>query len=158
MGAEKGAQGRRDREGAEEGRPRERFVQGMMEPRLGGRLLALGTGAVATGMMDAVVPPTAWARSEAVAIGPALALWDSAAALAGRGGEVGRVLQGLWGEGLEDVPQGGQGRRPGMRALRRSEASSWPWWVRCQETSVVASGVCPRERWMRRGGTPAASR
>jgi hypothetical protein len=120
MGAEKGAQGLRDREGDEEVRPRELFVQVMMEPLLGCMLLALGTVAVATGMMDAVLPPTALALREAVAIVPALALLESADDLAVRGGEVGIVLQVLWGEGIEDVTQGGHGRRPCMRALRRS--------------------------------------
>ena len=120
MGAEQGAQGRRDREGDEAVRPRELLVQGMREPLRGCMLLALGTVAVATGMMDAVLPPTAVARREAVALGPAVALLESADDLAGRGGEVGRVLQVLWGAGIEDGTQGGHGRRPCMRALRRS--------------------------------------
>ena len=111
-------------------RPWELLVQVMMEPRRGCMLLALGTGAVATGMMDAVWPPTAWALREAVALVPALAMLESADDLAVRGGEVGIVLQGLWGAGIEDVTQGGHGRRPCMRALRRAEASSWPWWGR----------------------------
>ena len=119
-GADQGAQGLRDREGAEEVRPRELFVQGMMEPLLGFMLLALGTVAVATGMMDAVLPPTAVALREAGAIVPALALLDSADALAVRGGEVGIALQGLWCEGLADVTQGRHGRRPYMKAWRRS--------------------------------------
>ena len=63
-----GAQGRRDSEGEEEVRPGELFVQVRMEPLLGCMLLALWTVAVATGMMDAVVPPTAWALREAVAV------------------------------------------------------------------------------------------
>jgi hypothetical protein len=120
MGADQGAQGLRDREGEEEVRPRELFVQVMMSPLLGFLLLALGTVAVATGMMDAVLPPTALALREAVAIVPAWAMLESADDLAVRGGEVGIGLQGLWGEGIEDVTQGGHGRRPCMRALRRS--------------------------------------
>ena len=141
MGAEQGAQGLRDREGAEDVRPRELCGQGMMSPLLGCMRLALGTVAVAPGMMDAVLPPTALALREAVAIVPAVARLASADDRAVRGGEVGRVLQGLWGAGREDVTQGGQGRRPCMRALRRSEASSWPVGVRGKETIVVASWV-----------------
>jgi hypothetical protein len=45
-------------------------------------LLALGTVAVATGMMDAVFFSTAWALIEAVAIVSTLAMWDGADDLA----------------------------------------------------------------------------
>jgi hypothetical protein len=45
-----------------------------------------------------------------------------------------------------------------MRALRRVEASACPVWVRGRESRVVARWGCPRERGMRRGVTPAASR
>ena len=120
LGAEKGAQGLRDRAGEEAVRPWELWVQVMMEPLLGCMVRARGPVAVATGMMAAVVPPPALALREAVARGPAWAMSASADALAGHSGEGGRVLQGRWGAGLEAVTQGGHGRRPCMRALRRS--------------------------------------
>ena len=82
-------------------------------------LLALGTVAVATGMIDAVLFPTALALREAVAIVPALALLDGADDLSVRGGEMGIALQVLWCKGSEDVTQGGHGRSPCMRELRR---------------------------------------
>ena len=56
----------------------------------------------------------------------AVALWDGADALSVCGGEVGVALQGCWGKGGEDIAEGGHGRSPCMRALRRSEASSCP--------------------------------
>ena len=109
-------------------------------------LLALGTVAIAAGMLDAVWPPTVWARREAVAVMAALALLDGADGPAVRSGEVGGALQVFGRTGGEDVAQGSHGRSPRMRALRRSEASSCPLWVRWKETIVVASWVCPRER------------
>ena len=83
-------------------------------------LLALRTVAVATGMMDAVLPSTVLALIEAVPIMPALALLDGADDLAVRGGKRGIALQGLWGKGRADFTQGEHGRSPCMRALRRS--------------------------------------
>ena len=65
MRADKGSEGLRDGEGEEEVRPGQLCVQVVREPLLGCMLLALGTVAVATGMMDAVVLPTAWALLEA---------------------------------------------------------------------------------------------
>src|SRR5439155_12155914 len=65
--ADKGTQALGDGAGEEEGRPRQLWVQVVCEPLLGLMLLALGTVAVATGMLDAVGPTTAWARREAVA-------------------------------------------------------------------------------------------
>jgi len=53
-----------------------------LEPLLGCMLLTLGTVAVATGMIDAVVPPTSVALREAVTIMPASALLDGADDLA----------------------------------------------------------------------------
>src|SRR2546428_12197567 len=120
--------------------------------------LTLRTVAVATGKLDAVVRATAVALIDAVAIVSAVAVVESADDLAVRGGESGRTLQGLRRKGVEDLAQGRHGRSPCMRALRRSEASACPVWVRCKETIVVASWVCPRERWMSRGCTPASSR
>jgi len=58
-------------------------------------LLTLGTVAVATGMVDAVLSPTAGALIEAMAVRAALALLDGADDLAVRDGEVGRALQVL---------------------------------------------------------------
>jgi hypothetical protein len=83
-------------------------------------LLALGTVAVATGMLDTVVFPAALPLRAAVTVGSAVALWDGAADLAVCEGQLGRALQGLGRTGGEDIAQGGQGRRPCMRALRRS--------------------------------------
>jgi hypothetical protein len=37
-----------------------------------------------------------------------------------RGGQVRIARQGLWGKDMEDVTQGGHGRMPCMRAVRRS--------------------------------------
>ena len=59
MRADEGSERLRDGEGEEEVRPGQLFVQVVLEPLLGCMLLTLGTVAVATGMMDAVVPPTA---------------------------------------------------------------------------------------------------
>ena len=80
--AETGTQGLRDRAGEETMRPRALFIQGVLAPLGSFLLLALGTVAVATGMMDAVVPPTAWALREALAVMAALALLDGADDLA----------------------------------------------------------------------------
>ena len=59
MRADEGSEGLRDGEGEEEVRPGKLFVQVVLEPLLGFMLLTLGTVAVATGMLDAVVSPTA---------------------------------------------------------------------------------------------------
>jgi hypothetical protein len=83
-------------------------------------LLTLGPGAVATGRLDAVVPPPVLALREAVTVMAALALWESPDDLAVRHGEVRVARQVLWRKGGEDVAEGGHGRRPCMRALRRS--------------------------------------
>jgi hypothetical protein len=75
---------------------------------------------IATGMMDAVVPPTALALREAMAVVSAAASADGADDLAVRGGEGGITLQGLWHKGVEEIAEGGHSRSPCMRALRRS--------------------------------------
>ena len=139
-------------------RPGALLLQVVVEPRLGCMLLTLRTVAVATGMLDAVVRATAVALRDAVAIVSAVAVLEGADDLAVRGGESGRTLQGLRRQGGEDLAEGGHGRSPCMRALRRSEASSCPVGGRWKETSVVASWVWPRERWMSRACTPASSR
>ena len=64
MRADEGSERLRHGEGEEEVRPGQLFVQVVLEPLLGLMLLTLGTVAVATGMIDAVVPPTAWALVE----------------------------------------------------------------------------------------------
>ena len=88
MRADEGAQGLRDGEGEEEVRPGQLFVQVVLEPLLGFMLLTLGAVAVATGMIDAVLPPTAVALREAMAVVAALALLDGADDLAVCSGEV----------------------------------------------------------------------
>jgi hypothetical protein len=80
--AEEGSEHLRHGEGEEEVRPGQLVGQVVLEPWLGRMRLTLGTVAVATGMMDAVVPPTAWALREARAVMAALALWDGAEDLA----------------------------------------------------------------------------
>jgi hypothetical protein len=83
-------------------------------------LLTLGTVAVATGMIDAVLLPTALALIEAMAVMAALALLDGTHGLAVRGGEVGVARKVFWSKGVKDIAEGGHGRSPCMRALRRS--------------------------------------
>ncbi len=158
MRAQQRAEGLRHGEGEEAVRPGQLLVQVVLEPLLGCLLRTLGTGPVAAGMMDAVVLATTVALREAVAVVAAVALWDGADDLAVRGGEGGRALQRRWRQGVEEVAEGGHGRSPGMRECRRPSASACPLGVRCQEIMVVARGVGPRERCMRRGFTPAARR
>ena len=83
-------------------------------------LLALWTVPVATGMIDAVFFPTVLALREAVSVMAALAMLDSTDGLAVRGGEVGITRKVRWRKGVEDIAEGGHGRSPCMRALRRS--------------------------------------
>ena len=83
-------------------------------------MLTLGAVAIATGMMDAVVSPTALALIEAMAVVAALAMSDGADDLAVRGGEVGITLKVLWRKGVEDIAEGGHGRSPCRRELIRS--------------------------------------
>jgi hypothetical protein len=156
--ADEGTQGFRDGEGAEEMRPRELCVEVVLEPLLRCILLTLGAVAIATGMLDAMVSAPGWALLAAVAVRTAAALLEGADDLTVRGGERGRALQGLWAKGRADLTQSDHGKSPCLRALRRSSASSCPVWVRGRETRVVSSGVWPRERWMRRGCTPASRR
>src|SRR5713101_849596 len=78
MRADEGSKRLRDGEGEEEMRSGELFVQVMLEPLLGFMLLTLGTVAVATGMIDAVLLATTVALIEAVAVVSALALLDGA--------------------------------------------------------------------------------
>jgi hypothetical protein len=101
-------------------RPGQWCVQGVLEPLPGCRLLTLGTGTIAPGMLDAVLSPTAGALREAVAVVSTLALVAGADDLAVGAGEVGRALQVLWRKGGAELAEGGPGWRPCMRALRRS--------------------------------------
>jgi hypothetical protein len=78
MRAEKGAEGLGDGKGAEKVRPGQLSLQVVRKPLLGFLRLALGTGPVATGMLDAVLFLTVWALREAMAIGAAAAVLDSA--------------------------------------------------------------------------------
>ena len=114
-----GAEGGRDGAGEEAVGTWELCVQGVRKPRRGCMLRALWTVAVATGRMDAVVFSTAWAVREAMSIVPAWALLESTDALAVCGGQMGGALQGCWGKGGEEVTEGGHGRRPCLRELRR---------------------------------------
>jgi hypothetical protein len=130
MRADEGTQGFRDRAGEEEMRSRELCVEVVLEPLLSFLLLTLGAVAIATGMIDAMLSATGWALREAVAVRTAAALLDGAEDLSVRGGERGIALQVLWAKGREDLTQSDHGKSPCMRALRRSEASSCPLWVR----------------------------
>ena len=87
---------------------------------LGFMLLTLRAVPVAARMIDAVLFATAVALIEAVAIVSTAAIADGADDLAMRGGEVGVTLKVLWGKGGEDIAEGGHGRSPCMRALRRA--------------------------------------
>ena len=89
-----------------------------------------GTVAVATGMLDAVVPPTAGTLIETVTVMATAALLDGADDLAVCERQLGVALQVLGRKSSEDVTESGHGRSPCMRALRRSEASSCPLCVR----------------------------
>ena len=75
--------------------------------------------AMATGMMDTVVLATALALGETVAVMPAAAVVDGADNLVVRGGEVGRALKGLRGEGVEDSADGRHAWNPRMSASMR---------------------------------------
>jgi hypothetical protein len=119
-GAEQGPEGGRDGAGEEPVRPGERWLQVVMPPRLGGLLLALGTVPAATGMLAPVWRATAWALREARSLVSAWAVVESADDRAVRGRQRGLALQGLWGKGGAEIAEGGHGRHPGMRALRRS--------------------------------------
>jgi hypothetical protein len=126
MRAAAGSERLRNGAGHQDVRPRERCVEVVLEPLRGCMLLALGTGAVATGMVPAVWSPTGWALRQAVAVVSAVAVWDGPEDLAVGEGQMGGALQGLWRNGGAELAEGGPGRSPGRRAWRRSEASAWP--------------------------------
>jgi len=118
--ADAGSERLRHGEGEEEVRPGQLLCEGVCKPLRGCMLLTRGAVAVATGMRDAVVVPTACALREAVSVVAAVTVVDGADALAVREGEVGGTLKGCWRTGGEESTEGGHGRRPCMRALRRS--------------------------------------
>ena len=120
MRADEGSERLRHGAGEQEVRPRELFVQVVLEPLLGCMLLTLRAVPVATGMIDAVLHATALALREAVSIVAALALWDGADDLAVCEGQMRVALQVRWRTGGAEVAQGGHGRSPCMRALRRA--------------------------------------
>jgi hypothetical protein len=104
--AEKRAQSLRDGAGHEAVRSGTLLVTLVREPLRGFVMLTLRAGAIATGMMEAVVFATAVALGEAVAERPAAAVLDGADDLVVRGGEVGRALKVLRGEGVKDIVDG----------------------------------------------------
>jgi hypothetical protein len=110
MRAEKGAQGLRDGKGEEEVRPGQLVLQVVLEPLLGFMLLTLRAMTIATGMIDAVLPPTVLALREAVAVVSALAVLDGADDLAVGEGQMGVALQVLWRKGSEDSAEGSHDR------------------------------------------------
>jgi hypothetical protein len=120
MGAEQGTEGCRDGAGEENVRPGERSLQVVRKPLLGCMMLALGTVPVATGMLDPVWLATAVALREALSRVSALAVVESAAARAVRSRQMGRALKVRWGTGGAESAEGGHGRHPCMRELRRS--------------------------------------
>ena len=120
MRADAGSERCRDRAGEEAGWPGQRGVEVVLEPLLGCMRLTWRAVAMATGMGDAVGSPTGVARIPAGAVRAAWAVLDGTDDLAVRGGESGRALQGLGRPGGADSPEGGHGRSPCMRALRRS--------------------------------------
>ena len=95
MGAEEGSQRRRHGEGHQEVRPGQLFIQVVLTPLLGCMLRTLGTVAVATGMVHAVLSPTVGALREAVSVRAALALVDGAHDCAVGEGQMGVALQVL---------------------------------------------------------------
>jgi hypothetical protein len=120
MRAEAGSERLRDGKGAEEGWPGQWLLAVVCEPLRGLRLLALGTGAVATGMLRTVLAPPGWPLREAVAVVATLTVLDGAEDRAGCEGDGGGTLQGRRGKGAADVTESGHGSSPGLRALRRS--------------------------------------
>ena len=95
------------------------MLQVVLEPLPGLMLLALGTVAVATRMLDAVLPPTAGARIEAVALVSASALLAGADDGAVSEGQLGGALQVLGRKRSEELTERGHGRSLGIRAWRR---------------------------------------
>jgi hypothetical protein len=120
MGPDEGSERLRNGAGEEEVRSGKLFFQMLVEPLVGFMLLTRGTVAVATGMLDAVLPPPVLALREAMAVMSAAAVLDGAHDLAVREGKVGRTLQVLWRTGGADLAESGHGRSPCMRECRRA--------------------------------------
>jgi hypothetical protein len=118
--ADAGLEGRRHGEGPQEVRPGPLWVEVVGEPLLGFVLLPLGTVAVATGRVDAVLSPAGWALIQTMALVSAGAVWAGADDLAVDEGQLGGARQVRGGEGRADLTQGRHGRSPCMRPLRRS--------------------------------------
>ena len=106
MRTDEGSERLRHGAGAEEVRPGELLVEVVLEPLLGFLLRTLGAVAVATGMLDTVLPPTGVALIQAVTIMPALALLDGADNLTVCKGQLGVVLQVFWSKGGADLAKG----------------------------------------------------
>ena len=98
--AEKGSEGFRDGEGEEKVRPGKLFVELFVEPVLGFVVLTLGAGAIAAGVVDAVLPATALAVLEAVSIMSALAVLNGTNGLVVGERQRGIALEVLWRVGL----------------------------------------------------------
>jgi hypothetical protein len=96
------------------------LVEVVLEPLLGFMLLTLGRVAVAPGMLDTVVSPTAGTLLETVTVMATAALVDGAEDLAVGERQLGVALQVLGREGDEDVAEGGHESKPCLRVLRRS--------------------------------------
>jgi hypothetical protein len=120
MGADAGSERLRDGAGEEEVRPGPLLVHVVVEPLVRCMLLTLRAMTIAAGMIDTVLAFTARALREAVAVMAALAISDSADGCAVRGGEGGGAFQIFWRKGVQDVAEGGHGRSPCRRVLRRS--------------------------------------
>jgi hypothetical protein len=108
--AEAGAERCRNREGAEAVWPRQLFLKVRCKPLRGCMLLPRRAMTIATGMVHAVVAPTRVALREAVAVGAAVALWESAEDLAVCGGERGITCKVCWRKSREDSAEGGHDR------------------------------------------------
>jgi hypothetical protein len=91
-----------------------------LEPLVGCMLRTLWAVPVATGMMDAGVLATTLALIQAVAGVSALARLDGTDDRAVCEGQLGGALQVFWRKSRADLAEGRHGRRPCMRALRRS--------------------------------------
>jgi hypothetical protein len=120
MRAEEGSERLRHGEGAQAVRSGQLLLQVVGEPLLGCMRLTLRAMTMATRRIDVVVFPTALALREAVSRVSAAAILDGADDLTVHGGERGRTRKVFWRAGVEERAQGGHGRSPGMRALRRS--------------------------------------
>ena len=86
--------------------PRQLFVEVVLELLLGFVLLALGTVAVATGMIHTMVPATVLALIEAVAVVSTLAALKGTDDLAVGEGQLRVALDVFWAKGGADLAEG----------------------------------------------------